>query len=80
VIPTTKREYGDGELRIGWASWDNGEFKHRSIKYAYKDRSGKVSRGCPELPFDVLVDIVSYAYEEGELTEEFVQKLRDTLS
>ena len=53
-IPTYTEPYRDGELRIGWASWDDGTFKARSIKYAYKDTSGKISRESPELPFEIL--------------------------
>lgn len=67
MITTYKVPYRDGELRIGWASWDNGEYKARSIKFAYPDSSGKISRGSPELPFDVLVDMVLLATEQGEL-------------
>ena len=67
MITTHKIPYRDGELRLGWASWDNGSLTDRSIKYAYPDRSGKISRGSPELPFDILLDMVEYAYEQGEL-------------
>jgi len=56
-----------GELRIGWASWDEGDLTERSIKFAYKDSSGKISRGSPELPFSVLMDMFQYAAEQGEL-------------
>ena len=37
MITTTKTPYKDGDLRIGWASWDDGSMTDRSIKYAYKD-------------------------------------------
>ena len=67
MITTYKVPYRDGELRIGWASWDDGKYEARSIKYAYRDSSGKVSRGSPELPFDVLVDMLVLADEQGEL-------------
>lgn len=71
MIPTHVTPYNDGELRIGWASWDNGRYKDRSIKWAYPDRSGKVSRGAPEISFEVLVDMFLLAYSEGELDELF---------
>ena len=45
MITTHKIPYRNGELRIGWASWDNGNLEQRSIKYAYHDSSGKISRG-----------------------------------
>lgn len=67
MITTHKIPYKDGELRIGWASWDDGSLTARSIKYAYKDASGKISRGAPELPFDILVDMLQLAAEQGEI-------------
>lgn len=69
MIPTYIESYRGGELRIGWASWDDGKYEDRSIKYAYRDNSGKISRGSPELPFDVLVDMLLLAVEQGELDE-----------
>ena len=68
MIPTFKIPYReDDELRIGWASWDDGTLKARSIKFAYRDSSGKISRGSPEVPFDVLVDMLVLAADQGEL-------------
>ena len=67
MIPTHVIPYRHGELRIGWASWDDGSFTDRSIKWAYRDGSGKISRGSPELPFDILVDMIDYATQQGEL-------------
>ena len=67
MITTHKVPYRDGELRIGWASWDDGDFEQRSIKFAYRDSSGKISRGSPELPFEILVDMLRLAAEQGEL-------------
>ncbi len=67
MIPTYTEPYRDGELRIGWASWDEGKYKDRSIKYAYRDSSGKISRGSPELPFDILIDMMLLAGAQGEL-------------
>ena len=76
MVPTFSQAYGLGDLRIGIASWDKGDFKSRSIKYAYRDKSGKVSRGCPELPFEVLVEMVIVALKQKELTVEQVERLR----
>jgi hypothetical protein len=67
MIPTHVIPYRHGELRIGWASWDDGSFKQRSIKWAYKDASGKISRGSPELPFDILVDMIDLALSQNEV-------------
>ena len=35
----------------------------------YPDTSGKVSRGCPELPFDILVDMCVLASDQKELED-----------
>jgi hypothetical protein len=67
MVPTYTIPYRDGELRIGWASWDDGSYKDRSIKYAYRDASGKISRGSPELPFEVLVDMLLLAADQSEI-------------
>lgn len=69
MIPTFTIPYKDGELRIGWASWDKGAYKERSIKYAYQDSSGKISRGSPELPFDILFDMLQLAADQKELEQ-----------
>ncbi len=69
MIPTYKIPYRDGEIRIGWASWDDGSYTARSIKYAYPDGSGKISRGSPELPFDILLDMLLIAAEQNELKD-----------
>ena len=79
MVLTSVTPYRDGDLRIGWASWDDGSYTSRSIKYAYRDASGKISRGCPELPFDILIDMVIRAYGQGELSAEQVALLRRTL-
>jgi hypothetical protein len=69
MITTHKFPYRNGELRIGWASWDDGSLTARSIKYAYPDSSGKISRGSPELPFDILVDMLVLAGDQKEIDE-----------
>ena len=67
MITTHKIPYRNGELRIGWASWDDGSLTARSIKYAYPDGSGKISRGSPELPFDILIDMLALAADQKEV-------------
>jgi hypothetical protein len=76
MIPIAVKPYRDGDLRIGWASWDHGRFECRSIKYAYRDSSGKISRGSPEIPLDVLVDMVMFAMERGELSSDEIAKMK----
>jgi len=77
MVPTYKKDYHDGELRIGWASWDKGRFQDRSIKYAYPNSKGRISRGSPELPFDILVDMVILAYQQGELSPDEVKNIKE---
>jgi hypothetical protein len=83
MVPTYIEPYerGEdrGELRIGWASWDKN-FRDRSIKWAYRDSSGKISRGCPELPFDVLVEMVLLAQRQGELPREQIERMRQAFT
>jgi len=69
MITTHKVPYRNGELRIGWASWDDGSLTSRSIKYAYPDTSGKISRGSPELPFDILIDMLVLAADQREIDQ-----------
>jgi len=70
MTPTFVRRYTDGntdgELRIGWASWDHGSYRCRSFKWAYLDKSGKISRGCPEIPPDIAADMVILGIAQGE--------------
>lgn len=67
MIVTHKIPYREGELRLGWASWDDGSLTERSVKYAYPDASGKISRGAPEISLDMLVDMLKFAAEQGGL-------------
>ncbi|MCF5548852.1 MULTISPECIES: hypothetical protein [Pseudomonas] len=68
MITTYKEKYGNGELRLGWASWDDGSMTRRSVKYAYTDSLGKVSRGSPEIPMEFLVDILEFALTQNEVS------------
>lgn len=45
-------------------------------QYDYRDKSGKASRGCPKLPFDVLVEMVILAHKQKELSVEQVERLK----
>lgn len=67
MIVTHKTPYREGELRLGVASWDDGSLTERSVKYAYRDASGKISRGAPEISLDMLVDMLKFAAEQGGL-------------
>ncbi|GEM_PF-712845 len=76
MVPSHIEPRRDGELCIDWASWDDNKFQNRSIKYIYKDTSGNNSRGCPELPFDILVDMVVTAKRHGELSNDNIEDIR----
>jgi hypothetical protein len=85
MIPTSVKRHRDrlgtdGEIRTGWASWDKGHFKDRSIKWAYRDASGKVSRGSPEVPLDVLVEMIIVALEQQEISPEDLRRLKRSIS
>lgn len=75
------REYEDGELALGWPTWDpNGESGRMSVKYRYCLGNGRASRGAPEVPVAFLPDMVEFAAEHGALTQEEIATLRDTLN
>lgn len=76
VEPYNTGEENGEEIRIGWASWDKDEYAHKSIKYVYRDASGKISRGCPELPFNVLVDLVLVAKRHGALSTDQIEQIQ----
>ncbi len=80
MIPTFTTPYTDGytqgELRIGWASWDDGSYQARSFKWAYRDSSGKISRGCPEIPPEIAADMVILGVAKGEYSEAQLKILR----
>lgn len=44
--------YREGQINIGWASWDDGSKTSVSIKYAYPDSRGRISRGSPEIALE----------------------------
>jgi hypothetical protein len=73
MITLKKKEYeaGFSELRFGIASWDNGSLTKKSLKYAYQDKNGRISRGSPELPIRVVIDLLLFAAENGALYDEF---------
>jgi hypothetical protein len=52
------------EIRIGRSSWDDGDV---SIKYAWFDKRGHVSRGG-EVPIAALPQMFEFAIREGYLT------------
>jgi len=50
------------ELRLGIASWDEGDESEKSVKYAWKNKNGHVARGG-EIPVEVLPQALKFAIE-----------------
>lgn len=50
----------EGEIRCGISSWDDGGNESSSVKWAYPDRNGRVSIRSPEVPIDVLFEMVDF--------------------
>jgi hypothetical protein len=60
------RNYPDCEIRLGIASWDDGDGTARSVKFAWFDKNGKVARGG-EFPVDALPQVLEFAIRNGYL-------------
>ena len=65
MITLRKKDFTDrwgteGEIRCGISSWDGGDNESSSVKWAYQDKNGKISRGAPEVPIDVLFAMVDF--------------------
>ncbi|RDY70850.1 hypothetical protein DXT76_10725, partial [Halobacillus trueperi] len=76
-METTRRKaFGIGELRIGWSSWNE---KEQSVKWAYPDKRGSTSIRSPEVPLDILVELLVFALDEGILSLEQQHKIKNTL-
>jgi hypothetical protein len=52
------------KLRIGIASWDDGSGTSFSIKFAWRDKNGKVVRGG-EFPIEALPQAFAFAIRKG---------------
>lgn len=52
------------ELRLGIASWDEGNGTSKSIKYTWFDRLGRAARGG-EMPVEALQQAYDFAVREG---------------
>lgn len=72
--PVLHTEKVDGtksdELRIGVASWDEiakgGSGEHLALKYAWRDKNGRVARGG-EVPMSVLPQCIEFAVATATL-------------
>jgi hypothetical protein len=55
-------------LRLGIASWDEGDNTMKSIKYAWRDKNGRVCRGG-EVPIESLEQMMDFAKKHGYIGE-----------
>lgn len=79
MITTAKKAHSHGELRVGWASWDKGNLEKRSFKWAYKDKAGKISRGAPEMPMELLLPFMQFLVDQGEFTKPDLKKMHEVI-
>lgn len=54
----------DNEIRLGVASWDNGDGSAKSVKYTWFDKNGKAARGG-EFPVEALPQALDFAIRKG---------------
>lgn len=52
------------EIRLGVASWDDGNSKSMSIKYTWFSKDGKAARGG-EFPVEALPQALDFAIRKG---------------
>jgi hypothetical protein len=60
------RDNTDNEIRLGTASWDEGNGKAKSVKYTWFDKNHKACRGG-ELPVEALPQMLEFAIRKGFL-------------
>jgi hypothetical protein len=76
MIPEFHKPYQNGELRIGKATWNEED---HSVKWAYRSRNGGISPRSPEVAVDVICEMMVFALEEGEISPEQRQCLKNFL-
>jgi hypothetical protein len=54
----------DCEIRLGLASWDQGNGTAKSVKYTWFDKNGKAARGG-EFPVEALPQALDFAVRQG---------------
>ncbi len=81
MVPIYRKPYDDGELLLGWPTWDpTGKDGKMSVKYSYKLKSGRPSRGAPEVPIRIAVDMIIFAGEYNQLTQDEIKRLQKMLN
>lgn len=80
--PIWKKPYGQGddELWLGVPSWDvDNEHGKLSIKFAYR-KDGRIPRTAPEVPEEVVVEMLVMLGEHGRLSPEDRERLDRMIS
>jgi len=71
---------GDAELWLGVPSWDvDNEHGKLSIKFAYR-KDGRIPRTAPEVPEEVVVEMLVMLGEHGRLSPEDRERLEGMIS
>jgi hypothetical protein len=83
MIPINRKPFTfhgkDGELQYGVSSLNKGEYVNvdtimksvdMSVKFAYKDNIGRISRSCPEVSIPVFLEMFSFLLENNAFTLE----------
>jgi len=60
----TAKTNEDCEIRLGVASWDNGDGSAKSVKYTWFDKNGKAARGG-EFPVEALPQALDFSIRKG---------------
>lgn len=55
------------EIRLGVASWDNGDRTRMSVKFTWFDKTGRAARGG-EVPVEALPQLLTFAIQKGYLS------------
>ncbi len=69
MVPIHREPHREGELLLGWPTWDptGQKYKRMSVKYSYPDRRGRPSRGAPEVPMETLVAMLKVALRHQQI-------------
>jgi hypothetical protein len=81
MVPIYREDFEDGELLLGWPTWDSTGKKwgQMSVKYRYPGKDGRPSRGAPEVSMSALVGMVKLAVKHGALSGQATADLRKIL-
>jgi hypothetical protein len=79
--PIWKHQYGNSgnELWLGVPTWDpENEEGKLSVKFVYR-KNGRIPRTSPEVPEDIVVDMIKFLGEHGRLSAEQLDQIEELL-